>query len=375
MPQVEVALPGSSYSIRIGPGLLSRLGPAVRELEAAAGRRWSARVAVVTHPELPASYAETVCGSLRDAGFDPGVAHVPRGEASKSLPALAELYDCFAAMRLDRQSLVVALGGGVIGDLGGFAAATYLRGLALVQVPTTLLAQVDASIGGKTAIDLPAGKNLVGAFHQPCLVIADTTTLATLPPGELRSGLAEVVKYGVIWDAELFACLEQDGDRIRRAEPETLTRLVVRSCEIKAEVVRQDPHELGLRAILNYGHTVGHALEAVSGYGVVPHGEAVAIGMSAAGRLAVRLGILEPAAAARQDALLRHLGLPTLSLPEGDRLPDPIDLPPVEDLLNAMMLDKKVVAGRLRFVLPRAIGTVELREVEAVDVAAVLRAA
>ena len=225
MPQVQVAIPGSAYAIQIGADLLAQVGPTLRELGLAG------KAAIVTHPELPAAYTAAVHASLEQAGFEPEMAFVPQGEASKSLDGLERLYTRFAGMRLDRKSAVVALGGGVIGDLAGFAAATYLRGLALVQVPTTLLAQVDASIGGKTAIDLLCGKNLVGAFYQPRAVIADVGTLATLPPSELRSGLAEVVKYGVIADAGLFASLEREADRLVSGAPEPLTRVVVRCCE------------------------------------------------------------------------------------------------------------------------------------------------
>jgi 3-dehydroquinate synthase len=374
MPRVEVAVPGSEYSILVGPGVLSGVGPELRALS------MEGSAVIVTHPEIPPAYAAAVHHSLEAAGFRVEMAFVPRGEASKSLEGLETLYHRFTSMRLDRRSTVVALGGGVIGDLAGFAAATYLRGLALVQVPTTLLAQVDASVGGKTAIDLPAGKNLVGAFHQPRLVVADVASLATLPERELRSGMAEVVKYGMIADAGLFALLEQQVERVLAAEPEILTSLVVRSCEIKAEVVRQDPNEQGLRAILNYGHTVGHALEAVLGYGVITHGAAVAIGMSVAGRLAVRLGMLSLQAAERQDDLLRRLGLPILrtngdaeaapGLEAAEPLPE---LPPAEALLEAMLLDKKSVGGRLRFVLARDIGTVEVREVTAEEVIAVIK--
>ncbi len=368
MPRVDVDLPGSRYPIHVGSGLLAEVGPLLSALGL------SGRAAVVTHPELPPAYTAALHASLEQAGFQPEMAFVPQGEASKSLDGLEALYTRFARMRLDRRSTVVALGGGVIGDLAGFAAATYLRGVALVQVPTTLLAQVDASIGGKTAIDLPCGKNLVGAFHQPRAVVADIDTLATLPPVELRSGLAEVVKYGMIADAALFAALESDADRLLSGVPEVLTPAVVRSCEIKAEVVSQDPTERGLRAILNYGHTVGHALEALWGYGTVTHGAAVAIGMSTAARLAVRLGLLEPREAERQDNLLRRLELPTLApaaaKPAGSCAVPP--LPPFAALLDAMRLDKKTLGGRLRFVLPRAIGTVEVREVSAEEIQPVL---
>jgi 3-dehydroquinate synthase len=379
MPRVEVEIPDCPYSILVGPDLLQQVGQELRTLGA------EGRVAIVTHPELPVIYLAAVHSSLEDAGYQAEMAFVPQGEQSKSLADLETLYHRFAAMRLDRRSVVVALGGGVIGDLAGFAAATYLRGVALVQVPTTLLAQVDASVGGKTAIDLPSGKNLVGAFHQPRLVVADVKTLQTLPAHELRSGLAEVVKYGVIADAGLFAALERDAEQIVAGAPEVLTPLVVRSCEIKADVVRQDPEERGLRAILNYGHTVGHALETVLGYGVISHGSAVAIGMSTAAWLSVRLGLLDPEEARRQDTLLRRLGLPCLALLRSESQPEawgiltdrgitPLARPSIPALLEAMQLDKKTVGGRLRFVLARTIGSVEVREVAAEDVAAVLGA-
>jgi 3-dehydroquinate synthase len=365
MPRVDVDLPGDSYTIHIGTDLLSRVGPAMRDLGLAGA------AVVVTHPELPSAYRTTVISSLEQAGFRTETALVPQGESSKSLEMLGSLYSQLAAVGLDRRSTVVALGGGVVGDLAGFAAATFLRGIALIQVPTTLLAQVDSSVGGKTAIDLPAGKNLVGAFHQARLVIADVGTLRSLPSEELRSGLAEVVKYGVIADPDLFALLESEAASALAGDDALLTRLVVRSCEIKAEVVRQDPKEQGLRAILNYGHTVGHALESVLGYGAVKHGEAVAFGMSAAGQIATRRGLLESVAASRQDSLLQRLGLPTLaSWSSGPGLTHP--LPSVGHLLEAMKRDKKTLGGRLRLVLARAIGTVELHEVADSEVAAVL---
>jgi 3-dehydroquinate synthase len=368
MPRVEVDLPGNEYAIHIGSDLLPQLGPELRAL----GGKGAA--VVVTHPEMPPAYRSTATRSLEQAGFRTETALVPQGEASKSLETLGSLYSQLAAMQLDRRSTLVALGGGVIGDLTGFAAATYLRGIHLVQVPTTLLAQVDASVGGKTAIDLPAGKNLVGAFHQPRLVIADVGTLQSLPSNELRSGLAEIVKYGVIADPALFDLIERDAPRALAGEEEMLTRLVVRSCEIKATVVRQDPQEQGLRAILNYGHTVGHALESVLGYGAVTHGEAVAFGMSAAARLAVQLGLLDSPAAVRQDALLQRLGLPTLATwGGGPGLRHP--LPEIGSLLDAMKRDKKTLGGRLRFVLARCVGTVEVHEVADAEVVAVLETA
>ncbi len=252
-----------------------------------------------------------------------------------------------AALRLDRQSFVLALGGGVVGDLAGFVAATYLRGIAFVQAPTTLLAQVDSSVGGKVGVNLKAGKNLVGAFYQPRLVLCDLETLASLPEREFRAGLAEVIKYGIICDAALFRRLERDLPALIRREPATLAAVVARCCQIKAQVVRQDETESGLRAILNFGHTVGHALEAVSHYGKYLHGEAIAIGQAAAARLSARLLGLPESHAARIRTLLERAGLPTqLPLTSRQR----------EKLISAMKLDKKVSGGELKFVLARKLG-------------------
>ncbi|HEU4753500.1 MAG TPA: 3-dehydroquinate synthase, partial [Armatimonadota bacterium] len=278
------------------------------------------------------------------------------------LEQLADVYHHLVAAGLDRRSAVVALGGGVVGDLAGFAAASYLRGIDFVQVPTTLLAQVDASVGGKTGIDLPEGKNLVGAFHQPRLVFIDLQTLDTLPEPDYRAGLAEIIKYGVIWDPELFRFLEVNRTAVLAHQPEELEHLVARSCEIKAEVVGRDEREGGLRAVLNYGHTIGHAVEAVAGYGRYLHGEAVAIGMAAAGRLAARRGWLPESTAQRIETLIREYGLPA-------RLREPL---PVGPLMEAMLRDKKTQSGELRFILARDIGRVEVAPVAAEDVRAVL---
>lgn len=342
MPDLRVELPDRSYEISVESGALRRVGERMERL--GLGRR----AVLVTHPEVHALYGEVVIGSVRATGREVEVALVPSGEASKCVRELQRLWEEFARLQLDRRTAVLALGGGVIGDLAGFAAATYLRGLDLVQLPTTLLAQVDASVGGKTAIDLPAGKNLVGAFHQPRWVAADVATLASLPQRELRAGLAEVIKYGVIADADLFAFLERERDRILAGDPDALTEIVLRSCQIKAEVVRQDEREDGLRAVLNYGHTIGHAVEAVAGYSGLRHGECVAIGMTAAAMLAARLGLFSDAEAKRQRALLQSYGLP-------------VTLPPdqsVEAILAAMRWDKKARDGELRFVLPERIGAV-----------------
>jgi 3-dehydroquinate synthase len=259
-------------------------------------------------------------------------------------------YEELAKARLERKSLVVALGGGVVGDLAGFVAATYLRGIPFVQIPTTLLAQVDSSVGGKTGVNLPQGKNLVGSFHQPRLVLCDLETLGTLPDREFRSGLAEIIKYGVIYDAALFHRLERDMPRLVARDAASLTSVIARSCEIKAEVVSQDETESGLRAILNFGHTIGHALEAISKYGKFLHGEAISLGQVAAGRISRTLTGFSDADEQRLARLLTAAGLPTrIRLSSAQR----------EALLQAMMLDKKVSGGDVKFVLAKRLGSVE----------------
>jgi len=288
--------------------------------------------------------------SLEAAGFEPVLLTVPAGETSKSLKYVQTCCEQLARHRLERTSFIVALGGGVVGDLAGFVAASYLRGIAFVQVPTTLLAQVDSSVGGKVGVNLPAGKNLVGAFYQPRLVLCDLTSLDTLPNREYRSGLAEVIKYGIIHDSALFDRLEKNLDLLLKKDSSALAAVVARCCEIKAEVVGQDETEGGLRAILNFGHTIGHAIEAISGYGKYLHGEAISIGQVAAAKLSVKLSGLGPDSAERIEALFRRAGLPVrLSL----RAPE------MKCLLGAMRLDKKVSGGEIKFVLAKRIGEVE----------------
>jgi 3-dehydroquinate synthase len=277
------------------------------------------------------------------------VTAVPAGEGSKSLPAAGELYERLAAIAADRRTAVVAVGGGVVGDLAGFVAATYNRGLPLVMVPTTLLAMVDSSVGGKVGINLPQGKNLVGAFHQPAGVWIDTALLDTLPDREYRSGLAEVAKYGVIVDAEFFAWLEGNAAAVLSRQPVAVAHVVARCCRLKADIVEQDEREeTGLRMVLNYGHTFAHAFESVAGYGTWLHGEAVAAGMVCASRLAERRGLIPGEVTERQSALLTMFQLPTAHPPEWD----------AGRLIEAMRRDKKNLAGRLRFVLPTRLGHV-----------------
>jgi 3-dehydroquinate synthase len=305
---------------------------------------------VVTDEHVAALHLGTVTESLKDAGFDVSTAVVPPGEQSKSKDRLFALYEaCFEA-RLERRSVVVALGGGVVGDLAGYLAASYLRGLPFVQMPTTLLAQVDSSVGGKTGINLPGGKNLVGAFHQPSLVLSDVGVLATLDDRQFATGMAEVVKHAMIRDAALFERLEAQSAAFASRDVGIMEDAVARNCRIKADVVATDEHEAGLRAILNYGHTVGHAIESVASYGRYTHGEAVALGMSAEADIARRRGLIDDATHGRQAALLEAFNLPSRLL---ERLS-------VERMAEATRHDKKVVGGKVRFVLPDGVGSVRI---------------
>jgi 3-dehydroquinate synthase len=341
---VNVPLGRRSYVSKIGAGLLENIG---RECgRVLLGRR----CAIISDTHVAPRFGRIVRGSLARAGFDSEMIVVPAGEASKSLKSVQTCYDQLAAHRLERKSFIIALGGGVVGDLAGFVAATYLRGIPFVQVPTTLLAQVDSSVGGKVGVNLKAGKNLVGAFHQPRLVLCDLDTLRTLPMREYRAGLAEVIKYGIIYDASLFERLEREIEKLLRREERALAGVIARCCEIKTEVVAQDETESGLRAILNFGHTIGHALEAISHYGKYLHGEAISIGQVAASKLSAQLNGLPERDVERITNLFRRAGLPiTVELNQRAR----------EKLFAAMKLDKKVSAGEIKFVLARQIGEAE----------------
>ncbi len=343
MRVVRVPLGERAYSIRIGEGLLSGLGQDCERL--GLGRRCT----IISDSNVAPLYARRAAQSLDRVGFEPREITIPAGETAKCLARVSDCYHELARHRAGRDSFIVALGGGVVGDLAGFVAATYLRGLPLVQVPTTLLAQVDSSVGGKVGVNLKAGKNLVGAFHQPRLVICDLATLETLPPRELRAGFAEVIKYGIIADARLFRRLERDVDRLLRRDGDALAAVVARCCAIKAAVVVHDETEQGRRAVLNFGHTVGHALEAVSGYGKHLHGEAIAIGQVFAARLSARLLGLPEGDVDRIRSLFERAGLPTSVC---------LSRRQWEDVSRAMRLDKKTSAGEIRFVLAERIGRV-----------------
>jgi 3-dehydroquinate synthase len=344
MPIVKVLLGNRSYQIAVDRQLLGTIGEACKNLKL--GRRG----AIITDSNVAPLFGKTVERALSKADFEITTITIRAGEKSKSLKVAQECYDHLAAFRLERNSFIVALGGGVVGDLAGFVAATYLRGIPFVQVPTTLLAQVDSSVGGKVGVNLKAGKNLVGAFYQPLHVLCDLDTLNKLPKREFCAGLAEVIKYGIICDTALFTRLERDLEKILDREPKVLGEVVARCCEIKADVVSQDETESGLRAILNFGHTIGHGLEAISKYGKYLHGEAISIGQVAAARLSNKvLGLPESDVARIREIFLRA-GLPVS-----------VKLSPTQkrDLLAAMRLDKKVSGGEIKFVVAREIGKVE----------------
>ncbi len=350
---VHVRLSERSYDIQIGSGTVHESGRFLID------RLATTHAVVITDENVESSHAENVTRSLEAEGVDTHMLVADPGEASKSIDVLAELWEAMLEVGTDRKSIVVAVGGGVVGDLAGFAAASYARGIACLQVPTTLLAQVDSSVGGKTGVNLPEAKNMVGAFWQPLGVLIDIDVLATLPEREYRAGLAEVVKYGVILDADFFAYLEANIAGLNERHADVLQHVIARCCRLKADVVEADEREeTGHRAVLNYGHTFCHAIEAATGYGELLHGEAVSIGMICASRLAERLKRpdteqVDNEFTRRQSELLAALGLP-VDLPE--------EFPEIgaDRLIELMRHDKKVEHGRLRFVLPTRMGHVEL---------------
>ena len=341
---LPVRYPGGQYDIHLGSGLLSHVGGAMR----AAGILRGTRVALISNPYVAPLFGAEVESSLREAGFEPFRCSVPDGEAYKTLGTVSELYSQFLERKLDRSGSVLALGGGVTGDVAGFAAATFMRGVNFVQVPTTLLAMVDASVGGKTGVDLPQGKNLVGAFKQPVLVLIDPSVLATLPEAEIRCGLAEVIKHGIISDPGLFVELEANAGALSSWQGQEAVTRIASALRVKIQIVEGDPYEDGRRAVLNLGHTVGHALEKLGGYSL-SHGQSVSIGMVAAARIAVESGMAKPALARRIESVLSAWGLP-------------VEVPPFEAdaIYAAMAHDKKTRGRQLRWVLPISIGEVEI---------------
>jgi 3-dehydroquinate synthase len=336
---LEVGLGERSYLINIGSATLTGLGQACTELGI------GEKIVIITNPTVAGYYLEPVRSSLEASGFTVATLLIPDGEQFKNLDTVADVYNKLVDIGINRGGFIVALGGGVVGDLAGFAAATYQRGIEFIQVPTTLLSQVDSSVGGKTGVNLPKGKNLVGSFHQPRFVLIDVLTLSTLPKREFLGGLAEVIKYGVVLDADLFEFIEKHTAEILQKNPETLKYIISRCCSLKAEVVGQDERETGLRAVLNYGHTLGHAVESLSGYGKYTHGEAVAIGMVAAARLSQLKGISSSADTARILALLEKTGLPTTA-PQFS----------ADEYIAALIRDKKARDGGITFICNKGIG-------------------
>ncbi len=340
MQSFTVNLGDRSYPIHIGAGNLARIGEFLEQ----AGLR--GKVAVVTNPTVAQLYLDIVGNTLKESGFEVTPVLIPDGEEHKTVQSLQTIYDRLIAQRFERKSCVLALGGGVVGDMAGFAAATYMRGVPYVQVPTTLLAQVDSSVGGKTGVNHADGKNLIGAFYQPKLVLIDVSVLHTLPRRELCAGLAEVIKYGVIEDAQFFRLLEQKIAALARLDEDLLIETIATSCAIKARVVEADEREDDYRAVLNFGHTIGHALEAVTGYTQFLHGEAVAVGMAKAALLSARYGFCDAQSLQRIVQLIANAGLPS-------EIPGDVSL---TGLIQAMEVDKKAASGAIKFVMCEGIG-------------------
>lgn len=344
MRTLTVALGARSYPIHIGAGLVARADLLLAHLKAPLA-------AIVSNETVAPLYLTGLASALRDQGVRVTEILLPDGEVHKNWQTLNRIFDALLENRCERATTIIALGGGVVGDLAGFAAATYQRGVPFIQLPTTLLSQVDSSVGGKTGINHPLGKNMIGAFYQPRLVLADTDTLKTLPERELSAGLAEVIKYGLIRDLAFFEWLEANMEKLRARDPEALTHAIECSCRNKAEVVAEDETETGVRALLNLGHTFGHAIEAGLGYGEWLHGEAVAAGMVMAAELSRRIGWLSQADVARTAALLRRAGLPVRGPVLG-----------ADRYMALMALDKKVASGKLRLILLEALGKGVIRD-------------
>ena len=346
MKKIRVNLGDRSYDICIGSNILGKIGSKLKSFNS------SPKTAIISNPAVYRLYGKKVLNSIKSSGFDVIPVIIPDGEKYKDISIVQKIYGELLMHRLDRKSALIALGGGVIGDITGFVASTYMRGIDYIQIPTTLLAQVDSSVGGKTGVNHKLGKNMIGTFYQPKLVWIDIDILKTLPQKEFLAGLAEVIKYGVIWDAKLFEFLENSRDKILRLDKKSLTHIIKRSCEIKAKVVSKDEREAGLRAILNYGHTIGHAIETVTGYKKYLHGEALAIGMFIEAEIAESLKLLKEKTVQRIKSLIESYGLPT-------KIPVRINR---NILLASMQLDKKAVAGELKFILPERIGKVRIQK-------------
>jgi 3-dehydroquinate synthase len=346
MEKIRVELGERSYDIVIGSNILRSIGASLKPFG------FSPKVVIVSNPTVYPLYGSVVADSLKKEGFDVLTVTIPDGEEYKELLWTEHIYNMLLKAKLDRSSSLIALGGGVVGDITGFAASTYMRGISYIQVPTTLLAQVDSSVGGKTGVNHKLGKNMIGTFWQPRLVWIDVRTLKTLRKREFIAGVAEAIKYGVIWDEELFDFLEAKRKKILSLDKDALMYIIKRSCEIKAEVVSKDERESGLRSILNFGHTIGHAIETATEYKTYLHGEAVAIGMCLEAKLACMLNLIDDKRVVRIKSLIDSYGLPSEK---------PLNVS-VEHILSSMKLDKKAVAGKLKFILPEKIGSVKTQE-------------
>jgi len=344
MEKLRVELGERSYEILIDRGNLPFIGE--RLLRFSIGKK----IAVISNPKIYELYGEKIISSLKKEGFDPSLILIPDGEIYKDYFWAYHILTQLLELGLDRKSCLIALGGGVIGDITGFVASIYMRGIPYIQIPTTLLAQVDSSVGGKTAVNHSLGKNMIGSFWQPSLVWIDVNTLDTLPEREFISGMAEVIKYGIIWDKEFFDYLESNREKILKKDKDLLIPAIKRACEIKAEVVSKDERESSLRAILNYGHTIGHAIETLTGYTTYLHGEAISIGMVYEAKLSNILGFLEKESLERIKNILKNLGLPTI-------LPINID---TTAMVKTILLDKKNIEGKIRMVIPESIGKMKI---------------
>lgn len=346
MKSIKVNLGERSYPIFIGPNILKKSGTLLQKI--IKGRR----IGIVTNSKVAKYYLAGCRESLEKSGYDVTVIRIPDGEVYKKLGQISLIYDRLVKAKFDRGDTLFALGGGVTGDMAGFAAATYMRGIDYVQAPTTLLAQVDSSVGGKTGVDHPGGKNLIGAFYQPKAVLADTSVLETLPEREFRCGMAEVIKYGIIRSSSLFSFLEKSASDIKIKKQAAIEKIIGESCAIKAKVVSEDERESGIRAILNFGHTFGHGIETALGFKKLKHGEAVAIGMALAARLSCRLGACDEKVVDRIENLLKVYGLP-VKVPKGIS---------AGEVIKGMAHDKKATGGVLRFIIPTAIGKTAIKK-------------
>lgn len=345
MKDVYVNLGKDSYHIIIDKGALNQIGHLLSETIS------PCKTVIVTDKTVGPLYGNAVSDNLSECDFDVKLVSIEPGEDQKTLSRAEELYEVLFGHKMDRKSLIIAIGGGVVGDLTGFVASTFMRGIPFVQIPTTLLAQVDSSIGGKVAVNHPLGKNMIGSFYQPKAVFIDTDTLGTLPKAEIIAGMAEVIKYGMIKDPDFFEFIEEHLFEIVELDSDVLEKIIYNSCKIKAQVVELDEKEEGLRAILNYGHTIGHALEALTSYKKYRHGEAVAMGMIYASKIAMKMGLIDNTVLERQESLLTRLGL---KLMDNEIKPD--------DIVKILYQDKKAIGGKSRFVLPTGIGSVTITD-------------